>query len=339
VISQSFSEESIMSTPDLRVIPISEIRENPVALRAVNRESEDYLGLRDSIRDVGILNAINVRERTEEVDGQEVKFFELCDGLHRYTAATDVGLTKIPVQVISLDDARILEAQIMANVHRIATKPVAYTKQLQRIFAANPTLTLAEMAARVAKSPAWISQRLNLLKLEPTIQAAVDDGKITVSNAVQLAKLPVEEQPNYVDPACTMGSEEFVPMVLARVKEIRDAAREGRASGPAEFVAVARLQKMSALKAEHETAAVGPQLCKKSGAKTPVDGFALGVAWALSLDPVSVEVRTEEDRAKKAQQAEEKKKREAERAKKRAEAAAKLAADAEAAVNENAATK
>lgn len=320
------------TTPDVRVISLSEIRENPVALRAVNRDSEGYIGLRDSIKDVGVMNPITVRQRTEDVDGQSISYFEIIDGLHRYCAATDVGLPKIPVQVLSLNDARTLEAQIMANVHKIETRPVAYTRQLQRIFAANPTLTLAEMAAKVAKSPGWISQRLNLLKLEPTLQKAVDDGKITVSNAVQLAKLPPDEQVNYVDQATTMGAEEFVPLVQARAKELREAAKEGRAAKSDEFVALPRLQKMSALKAEFENPVVGPGLCKKYGAKAGSEGFALGVAWALNLDPTSIEVRKAEAEAKKKAVDDAKAKRKADRAAQRAVDAAKLAAEAAEAV-------
>lgn len=321
------------TTPDLRVISISEIRENPVALRAVNREDEDYIGLRDSIRDVGILSCISVRERSEDVDGQPVSFFEIVDGLHRYTAATDVGLQTIPVQVKSLSDTETLEAQIMANVHQIETRPVAYTKQLQRIFAANPTLTLADMSTKVRKTPTWISLRLGLLKLEKTLQAAVDDGKITVSNAVQLAKLPPDEQVNYVDQATSMGAEEFVPLVQGRVKELKDAAKQGRAAAaPAEFVPVARLQKMSALKAEFDAPSVGPALCKKLGVNKGPVGFALGVAWALSSDPASLEVRKAEAAEKKVALEEAKAQRKADRAKQKAEDAAKLAAEAAEAV-------
>ena len=112
-----------MSKITVDVIPMSEVRENPVALRAVNRESESYIGLRDSIRAVGILNAISVRLREENVDGENKTFYELIDGLHRYTCALDVGLTEIPVQIISLDNAQTLEAQIMANIHKVETKP------------------------------------------------------------------------------------------------------------------------------------------------------------------------------------------------------------------------
>ena len=40
---------------DLRTILLSTIRENPVALRNVNRKSDEYKGLVDSIRQKGFL--------------------------------------------------------------------------------------------------------------------------------------------------------------------------------------------------------------------------------------------------------------------------------------------
>lgn len=314
--------------PDVRVVDIKDIRENPVALRAVNIESEDYQGLRDSIRDVGILNPINVRIIEKDVDGKIISYYELVDGLHRYSCAKEVGIKDIPVQVVNFDDSRTLEAQIMANVHKIETRPVEFTKQLQRIFASNPTLTLAEMSARINKSPSWVSQRLNLLKLEKNIQSLVDDGKITVSNAVALAKLPPEEQINYIDQAISMGSDEFVPLVQARAKQLKDAAKQGRKAESAEFVPLPHLQKMTDLKVEYESPAIGPALCKKYGVKDGVNGFALGIAWVLNLDPASVEVRKAKDEEKKAQLENEKKKRAASRAKKKAEEATKIAAKA-----------
>ena len=318
--------------PDVRVIAIKDIRENPVALRTVNRESEVFLGLVDSIRSVGLINAFSVRIAEEEIDGKVNQYYELIEGLHRYTACCEAGLTEVPVTVMSIADSQVLEVQIIGNLHKVETKPVEYMKQLQRMFAANPTLTLTEMAVKVAKSPTWISQRLNLLKLEPTVQKLVEEGKLTVSNAVQLAKLPAEEQLNYLDHSLAMSSEEFVPLVQARAKEIRDAAREGRASAPDVFVPLPRVQKMNTLKSEHENPTAGPELCKKYKVKSGPDGFALGIAFALSLDPTSVEIRTAEDASKKAALADAKKKRAADRAKKKAEEAATLAAKAAEAV-------
>lgn len=315
-------------TYDLRTILISEIRENPVALRAVDRESEAYLGLCASIKEVGILNPINVRIRTEDVDGSVVEYYELCDGLHRYAAACDNGLTQLPVNVVSLDDAAMLEAQIMANVHKIDTKPVEYTKQMNRIFAGNPTLTVSDMAFRLCKSPSWVSQRLGLLKLDPTVQELVDDGKIVISNAVALSKLPRDDQVNYVDQAITMTSDEFAPTVQARAKELRDARRQGRSPSENVFTPVPHLQKLGILKEEYSNPSIGPQLVAQQGVADPVAAFALGVAWTLGLDPASVQVQQAKADEKKARLEDAKKKRAADRAQKKAEEAAKAAAKA-----------
>jgi ParB/RepB/Spo0J family partition protein len=332
--SVTLTEEARMAaTLTVPEISISKVRENPVALRGVNKESEAYIGLRDSIRDIGILNPINVREQKDSETGDI--YYEIVDGLHRFSCAVDVGFSKIPINVKDLDDTRTLEAQIMANVHKVETRPVEYTRQLQRIFAANPTLTLADMAAKLTKSPAWVSTRLNLLKLADTVQELVDGGKITVSNAVALAKLPNDEQVNYVDQAMTMGADEFTPLVQTRAEEIRKSAREGRAAKPAEFIPTPRCQKMSTIKDEFENSTIGPELCAKHKIKKASEGFALGVAWVLTMDPDSVAVRKAEDEARRAAIEDAKKKRAADRAKKKADEAAKLAAQAAEALEKN----
>ena len=319
-----------MSGPNLRTIKTSEIRENPVALRAVDRESESYIGLRDSIALVGVMNAINVRERTEVVEDVTITYYELCDGLHRYTAAVDAGITELNVQILTLDNAAMLEAQIMANVHRIDMKPVQYTQQMNRIFAGNPTMTMADMAVRLCKSSSWIGQRLGLLKLEKSVAELVDAGKIKISNAVVLAKLPHEEQVNFVDSAITLGVEEFAPQVQARTKELRDAKLQGRTPGTITFEPTARFQKMADLRLELDTPTVGPAICAQNKAKSADQGFALGVRWAVNMDPASVEVQRAcaQERAQKLSEA--KAKRTADRADKKVREAAEAQAKAQA---------
>ncbi|MEE9548747.1 MAG: ParB/RepB/Spo0J family partition protein [Nitrosomonadaceae bacterium] len=319
-----------MSKPTLRTIKITDVRENPVALRAVDRDSEAFIGLRDSIKLKGILNPINVREKTETVEGTIITFYELCDGLHRYTAAVDVGISELNVQILTLDDAEVLEAQIMANVHRIDMKPVQYTQQMNRIFAGNPTMTVTDMAVKLAKSPSWVSQRLGLLKLEKSIAELVDAGKINVSNAVVLAKLPHAEQVNFVDSAMTLGADEFAPQVQARAKELRDAARQGRAPGAVTFEPTARIQKMPDLLSELKSPTIGPAICAQNKAKTAEQGFALGVQWAVKMDPASVEVQRALAEEKAQKLAEAKAKRAADRADKKATEAAEAKAKAQA---------
>ena len=136
---------------ELKNININEIEENIVALRDVDKAKEDYIGLVDSIRRVGIMNPISVREVKNPETGK--MFYAIIDGLHRWTAAKDAGLTMLPCYVKPLAEAEILEAQIIANVQKIETRPFEYKNQIKRLFLQNPLLTKSELAARIGKSP------------------------------------------------------------------------------------------------------------------------------------------------------------------------------------------
>lgn len=306
----------------LLTVKISEIRENEVALRKVNQSSEDFLGLVASIRGKGFFGAISVREKTGQ-DG--VKYYELVDGLHRYTAAKAAGLDKINVDVVDLKDAEVLEAQIMANCHKVETRPIEYTNQLKRIIAMNPMMTEAELASKLGRSLQWIQNRLSLTAIENAdIASLVDDGKIKLSNAYCLAKLPPAEQKQWVDRAMTDAPEVFGQAVDARVREIRNEARQGRAAQPVEFQPVATLQKLADIKGEMDAGKVGAELTK--GLKTPAEGFAMAVKWILHLDPASIAVQKAKDDERKRAAAEAAEKRKAEREAKKAAAGAEASA-------------
>jgi len=295
---------------DLKHIPIDQIRQNPVALRTVDRTSEKYKELVGSIRNKGILNPISVREIVE--GGQ--KLYGVIDGLHRFEGAKDAGLKEIPCYIKSMNDAEIEEAQILANVHRIETKPVEYSHQLQRILARNPMMTMSELANRLSKSTTWLGERLNLTKLDKKLGDLVDEGKIGLANAYALAKLPPEIQTEYLERAMTLPPSEFVPQVTKHVKELRDAKRQGRDPNP-KFEPTAHLRKMSAMKDELSNPENGKKLV--GGLKTPLEGFQMGLKFAMHLDPPSVEEQKAKYEKRKADEAEAKKKRELERAQKK----------------------
>jgi len=301
----------------LRTVPISEIRENPVALRSVNRESEAYLGLVESIRLKGFLGAITVREKVDADSGDN--FYELIDGLHRFAAAKDAGLTEINVVIIDLNDDQTLEAQIMANIHKVETRPVEYSQQLRRILTRNPLMTEAELAAKLGKSSQWIKERLGLTKIQnEEIAGLIDEGKIGLANAYALAKLPPEEQADWVDRAMMLPPDEFVPAANSRVKEIKEAKRKGKDAADAEFQAVAFMQKMKDVKEELESGVVCKTLLKKHGITDAASGFKIAVQWVLHLDPDSVVEQERRDKERKVERAAAKKKRDAEKAVKKA---------------------
>lgn len=314
----------------LKEIKLLDIHENPVALRAVNRSLESFQGLVDSIKEKGVLNPILVRELKNDETGDT--YYGLIDGLQRFSASQDAGRETIPAKVVSMTDAEVLEAQVITNVHRVETKPVEYSKQLIRILSGNPTMTISDLAKKLAKSLTWVSERLGLVKLNDEIAKLVDANTINLSNAYALAKLPEDEQTNFVDRAITMTPQEFVPQVNNRVKEIREAKRQGRDATKAEFTPMPHLQKLAAIKDEYESGAIAESLIVQTGITDPVEAFKLGVAWTLHMDPVSQEVAKTENEARVAAEAAAKEKRKEEARRKRADAAAAAQAEVKEAV-------
>lgn len=318
-VSETMSEQANQARLDF--IPIHNIKPSEVALRAVDRDSEKYLQLVESIRQQGVLTAITVNDLGEGI-------FGLVDGLHRFSAAKDAGLKTIPAQIREMTEAKIMEAQIIANLHKVDTKPMEYTRQLMRLCSANPMLTSRELAEKLGVTQSWLAQRLTLVDLSEPIQDLVNENKITLVNAYALAKLPQEEQAEYVDRAQTDPPTAFVPVVSARVKEIKDAARQGREAAPATFQPTARLQTLANVRAEAENAAAAGPVLASLNASSAIDGWKAALQWVLNMDPASVQLQQQTWEKRKKQREEEKEKakkdREARKQKLAAEEAARI---------------
>jgi ParB family chromosome partitioning protein len=310
----------VATKESLKFIPIAEIRENPIALRAVNKQDEGFTGLVESIKKEGIITPISVREIKDPETGQ--KYYSLIDGLHRYNAAIEAGLDQMPCYVKDADDAKVLELQLMANIHKVETRPVEYSKQLVRIFGNNPLMTQAELSVKLGTSPTWIAQRLGLVKLTKSVADLVDDSTIPLSNAYVLAKLPPEEQANFVERAMTMGAAQFTPNVNARIKELRDAKRQGRDAAPVEFQPVPHVRKLGELKSELDQPESLLTLVREQNLKSPAEIVKATLAWVLSLDAVSVQIARDKDAARERESNDAKLARKAEREAKKAAAAA-----------------
>jgi len=317
---------------ELKMVTVDAIRENPEAIRVVNRKSEQYLGLVESIKIQGFLGTITVRPMI--VDDKQC--YVIVDGMHRFMAAKDAGLTVVPCSVCTMDVATAIEASIMANVHNKETVPSEYRVGLLKILQLNPMMTEAELATKLGKSPAWIANILRLNKIEsPEIMALIDSGKINMSNAYALAKLPADEQVNFLTEAQTQSPEIFVPAVTNRVNEIKDAKRKGDDPVVAKFTPAEYLQKMVSIREARDGGEVVDLLIAETGITSAHDCFILALNWALHADVLSVAEQKAEWDAKEAAKAETRRKKEAERLAKKKEKAAealKAAAEAEASI-------
>ena len=137
---------------------------------------EDALaGLTASIREIGVLQPILVREKDEET-------YELIAGERRWRSAQRAGLDVIPAIVRTVDDLASLAQAVVENIHREDLHPLeeaAAYKQLLEDFG----LTHEELGSRLGKSRAAITNTLRLLQLPAPVQRLVADGSITAGHA------------------------------------------------------------------------------------------------------------------------------------------------------------
>jgi ParB family chromosome partitioning protein len=144
---------------------------------------EEALGaLADSIREVGVLQPVLVRPVGE---GE----YELIAGERRWRAARRAGLQTIPALVRETDDAAALEQALVENLHRDSLNPLEEAAAYQQLIE-DFGLTHDEVAARVGRSRATVSNTLRLMQLPPAIQKTVQDGKLTMGHARALLGSP-----------------------------------------------------------------------------------------------------------------------------------------------------
>ncbi len=272
---------------DILEIPVSQLVPPKVLLREVNRNTVEYLEMKDSIESKGILNSISVRP-CESIPDK----FEIIDGMYRWTCAKELGLQTIPALIKhDISDLDVLVLQIQANAVRPTTSPCDFARQLKRIQKENPQITVAQIAVMVCKSPSWVQRQLGLLLLKSEHQKMVDRGEISLHNAYMLWKIPYYLRADYVDQAKTMPSGEFSALAANVVKQVRESIRQGKMDAfyTEKFEPQPHLRQLKEIHGEMRKPTEGPLNVSAENCKTPIDGWIAALKWVLHLDSDSVE--------------------------------------------------
>ncbi len=167
----------------LRVVPISHIQPNTYQPRS-HFDEESMSALAASIREVGLLQPVLVRE----IEGDE-ESYELIAGERRWRAARRAGLQTIPVLVQVANDVASLEQALVENLHREdlnALEEAAAYQQLIDEFG----LTHEQVATRMGKGRATVTNTLRLLQLPAGAQRALAERSITAGHARALLGTP-----------------------------------------------------------------------------------------------------------------------------------------------------
>ncbi len=167
-------------SPALVELPIADITPNPHQPR-VHFDEESLSELAASIAQLGVLQPVLVRP----VDGG----YQLIAGERRWRAAQRAGLATVPAIVRDSDDVSAVERALVENLHRDDLTPLEEAAAFQQLIE-DFDLTHDEVARRVGKSRAAITNTLRLLGLPPAVQHLLADGRLSAGHARALLGTP-----------------------------------------------------------------------------------------------------------------------------------------------------
>lgn len=179
-----FSNSFIESDESVKTVPLTSIVPNPRQPRTRFKE-EELAELADSIREHGVIQPLIVSEQSDGV-------YTLIAGERRLRASQIAGLECVPVVIRKADDQELLELALIENIQRedlSALEAAEAYKSLEENF----NLTHEEIAKRVGKNRASVTNTMRLLKLPGEVQKALLEKKITEGHARVLLSLPTPQ--------------------------------------------------------------------------------------------------------------------------------------------------
>ena len=118
--------------------------------------------------------------------------FQLIAGERRWRAAQRAGLTRVSAIVRQVPDELALEMTLVENIQREDLNAIEAARAFERLMD-EFQLTQETVAERTGKDRATVSNSIRLLKLEPTIQDWIEEGKLTAGHGRAL--LAVADSP------------------------------------------------------------------------------------------------------------------------------------------------
>ncbi len=179
------------------LIPIRELEPNKAQPR--KKFDEDALQeLADSIKQFGIIEPLIVQKRD--------KFYEIIAGERRWRAARIAGLKEVPVIIKDYTPQEIVEIALIENIQREDLNPIEEALAFQRLLQ-EFHMKQDELADRVSKSRAAVTNALRLLKLDERIQQMLIDDILSSGHARAL--LPIEDLELQYQTACKIFDEKM----------------------------------------------------------------------------------------------------------------------------------
>ena len=169
----------LSSGPSLREIPLDEIAPNPQQPRT-HFDHAALAELAASIRSVGILQPVVVRRAGAG--------YQLVMGERRVRAARLAGLRVVPAVVRDTADPLLLRDALIENIQRQDLNPIEEAVALRALIEEH-SITHDQVAERIGRSRAAVSNALRLLSLASAVQARVSSGALSAAHGRAIAAI------------------------------------------------------------------------------------------------------------------------------------------------------
>ena len=139
-----------------------------------NFDEDALQELADSIKQFGLLQPILVQDRKDH--------YEIIAGERRWRAAKLAGLKEVPVIIRNYTEQEIVEIALIENIQREDLNPIEEALAYKRLLT-EFNLKQDEVAERVSKSRAAVTNSIRLLKLTDNVQQMLIDEMISPGHA------------------------------------------------------------------------------------------------------------------------------------------------------------
>ena len=172
-------EYGILKEDRYAEIDIEKLRPNPHQPRT-KFDPTSLAELAQSIQEAGILQPVVVVPNEDH--------FTIIVGERRWRAAQKIGLKTIPAIIRQMTEEQQMEAALVENLQREDLNPLEIASAYQRMTQ-DLHLTQEQVAVKVGKDRASVSNYVRLLKLPQRIQNMLTEDKLSMGHARALLSI------------------------------------------------------------------------------------------------------------------------------------------------------
>ena len=173
VVVKEVVKEVVVKEPAEVKVRISQVEPNKEQPRKYFDE-DALIELSESIKQYGVLQPLLVQKKDN--------YYEIIAGERRWRAAKLAGVKEVPVVIKDYSDQEVMEIALIENIQREDLNPIEEAQAYQRLIK-DYRLKQDEVAEKVSKSRAAITNSLRLLKLDKRVQEMVMEGKLSNGHA------------------------------------------------------------------------------------------------------------------------------------------------------------